>query len=751
MATYEALFRAVADFSKVRSEAKATSDALGGMGDGVDGANEKVKRGVPEIGNTITNGATKIVKAGAVALAGVAAGVVTTAFVKGWSRLTAIDTAKQKLLGLKMPAEQVEQVMKDALASVKGTAYGLGDAATVAASAVAAGVQPGEDLERTLKLVADAAFIGGASMSDMGSIFNKVAAKNKVSGDVLNQLGERGIPILQFLSKQLGVTTEDVVDLVSKGKVSFDDFRAAMETGLGGAAQQSGATFQGAVDNILASLGRMGANVLQPIFDRVKDALPGVLEAMQSVEPAFKGVGEAIAWLADNGEMLVPILAGLAAGLLTALAPAIWAAVTATWAWTTALLANPFTWIVVGVAALVAAIVWLVQNWDTAVAWITDVWGAIVGWLAGVWDAIVAGVTSFGKSVVAFFVGIWDSIVDTAKAVWNGILSFFQTILDNLLFIIIGPIGTLVLFIIANWDRITEATRQIWDAIVAFIASIPQRILAGIAFLSTLPGKVAVWFQGVLTEAQNKFNAVVSFIAGIPGRIFDGLVALGQLAAKAAVWFLGFLNAAKDKFNDTVAWIKSVPSKIMSALGNLGSLLTSSGKKLVDGFLKGIKSAWDGLTSWVKKGMENLRGLWPFSPAKWGPFSGRGYVTYSGEALGEDWAGSLVKQEPTVGSAAEGLIQAAARALRSAGDLNLDAAVRLTPVEVFTRQAAATSTAYTSSITDVSTTTSQGTIYHLYLNDWEIGMNSELEDAVRDIVGIVADARRLDRVSGGTA
>jgi hypothetical protein len=57
-----------------------------------------------------------------------------------------------------------------------------------------------------------------------------------------------------------------------------------------------------------------------------------------------------------------------------ALAPAIWAAVAATWAFTTALLANPLTWIVIAIAALVAAIVALWMNWDTVVAFISDVW-----------------------------------------------------------------------------------------------------------------------------------------------------------------------------------------------------------------------------------------------------------------------------------------------------------------------------------------------------------------------------------------
>ena len=100
----------------------------------------------------------------------------------GFDRAMNIEQAQFKLKGLGHDAESVDAIMKDALASVKGTAYGLGDAATVAASAVAAGIQPGENLERTLKLVADASAISGRTMDEMGAIFNKVATSNKVTG-----------------------------------------------------------------------------------------------------------------------------------------------------------------------------------------------------------------------------------------------------------------------------------------------------------------------------------------------------------------------------------------------------------------------------------------------------------------------------------------------------------------------------------------------------------------------------------------
>lgn len=222
------------------------------------------------------------------------AGILGYALVKGFGRLKAIDDARGKLTGLGHDAKSVEKVMASALASVKGTAFGLGDAATVAASAVAAGVKPGAALTRTLKLVADSATISGTSMSDLGAIFNKVASTGKVQGEVLKQLGERGIPILQFLGKELGKTPAEVAKLASAGKIGFATFQNAMERGLGGAALASGTTFTGALENVKAALGRLGANVLQGVFGQMPGLFAEAIAGLDTLGDHSKVIGERI-------------------------------------------------------------------------------------------------------------------------------------------------------------------------------------------------------------------------------------------------------------------------------------------------------------------------------------------------------------------------------------------------------------------------------------------------------------------------
>ena len=225
------------------------------------------------------------------AVGAVAAGVAV-AVGKGFSRLAAIDTAQAKLRGLGNDASTVTSIMGDALASVKGTSFGLGEAATVAASAVAAGIKPGEALQGHLKRIANNASAAGMSMQDMGSIFNRAATQaNGVQNDVISQLADKGIPIYQALADQMGVTAGEVFKMASDGKVDFETFSRAAEAAAGTVSQEIGKTVPGAAKNLMAAMGRIGANALGPLYAKIGPLIQAATSALGPIEDKAKTVG----------------------------------------------------------------------------------------------------------------------------------------------------------------------------------------------------------------------------------------------------------------------------------------------------------------------------------------------------------------------------------------------------------------------------------------------------------------------------
>lgn len=253
---------------------------LGGVEDEI--AKKSARGG---FGRKIFGGLAKVAKG-----TGLAAGATFAAsIVKGFGRLSAIENAEAKLKGLGHTTAEVEAITKNALNSVKGTAYGLDEAAGLAGNLVASGIKPGKDLERILKLVGDSAAISGREMSDMGMIWMQVASKGKLTGEDAMQLMEAGLPVWQMVGDQMNVTAAEAQDLASKGKVSFDVFAKAMEEKVGGAALASGNTTAGAFKNMNAALGRFGAEVLKGVFPLIgpmfKNLTVGIDAATKAVGP----------------------------------------------------------------------------------------------------------------------------------------------------------------------------------------------------------------------------------------------------------------------------------------------------------------------------------------------------------------------------------------------------------------------------------------------------------------------------------
>lgn len=246
------------------------------------------------LGTKLASKMGKTLKAGAIGAGVAVGGVLAGSIAKGMGRLTAIDQAQAKLKGLGNSTQDVGKIMDNALASVKGTAFGLGEAATVSAQMVAAGIKPGKELETTLRTVGDTAAIAGRSMEDVGLIFGSVAARGKLQGDDMLQLMSAGVPVLQLLAKETGKTSAEVSEMVSKGEIDFATFEKAMRGGVGGAAKEMGNTFSGALANMGASMGRFGEALVKPLFDASPKLMTAVGDIFDSMTDAFKPASEKI-------------------------------------------------------------------------------------------------------------------------------------------------------------------------------------------------------------------------------------------------------------------------------------------------------------------------------------------------------------------------------------------------------------------------------------------------------------------------
>lgn len=130
-------------------------------------------------------------------------------------------------------------------------------------------------------------------------------------------------------------------------------------------------------------------------------AVGGVVWLMQ--QAAALGVASA-AWIHNTAMMVVNKAGMVASAVASGVATGATAALTAAqWALNAAFVATPIGWIVLGLAAVVAAGVALYKNWDTVKAKAGEVWNSIKTAFGGIRDSITGAFSAAKEKVAGFF------------------------------------------------------------------------------------------------------------------------------------------------------------------------------------------------------------------------------------------------------------------------------------------------------------------------------------------------------------
>lgn len=656
-----------------------------------DGAFDAADKSATGFFGKLAKGALGVVSAAAAAIGGLAIG-------KGISRALNIEDAQAKLKGLGHDTQAVETIMNSALASVKGTAFGLDTAATVAATAVAAGIKPGQELERYLRLTADAATIAGVSMEEMGSILNKATTAGKVYTQELNQLADRGLPIFQWLQDEYGVTAEELRKMVERGEVDAATFRKVIEDNIGGAALASGDTTRGALANVGAAFGRLGAMFAGPALGLAKDFFNEIITIVDGIAEKLGPAVESLQWQIDGidftfGEDVLGIIDRLADGFSTL--SGMFSGLSG--------LTPLFTALAGAMAPLLTSLP-LIGRFLPA---ITGPVGAIVGLLAGLLieseplrESLAGLAQTVGTALAEAFGGAGDSLsafgpmisevlqvlgsglaeaitaitpaigilIEALGQVFEAISPLFEPLMQIVTAVLslLGPLGELIGAILpplielftAILGPVVTLAGTILEALVPVINGLVQVLTGLIDFLvGVFTGNweqawtgVQALFQGVMNTIGAAFQAIGTII----GAVWEGILGvLGGVLGWIGSTFQGAWNGLTGFFSGlwanisagvTTAWngvtsfFQGIPGKVMGFFTGIGTWLLDSGKALIQGFLDGVNSMLGTVGDVVGGAMDFIGGFFPHSPAKRGPFSGAGWT-----AVGDGGA-SLMKQ-----------------------------------------------------------------------------------------------------------
>jgi len=477
------------------------------------GLDDSIRKAVP---------GSQLLAKGILAITAAAAGLV----IKSISLAAELEQTEVAFTTLLGSGEAASQMMKDLQSFAASTPFQFTELADGAKKLAAFGVET-EDIIESMRMLGDVSAGIGAPIGEIAEIYGKAKVQGRLFMEDINQLTGRGIPIIQELAAQFGVTESEVRDLVSSGQVNFGHLEQAFVdlTSEGGKfsgmmeaqSQTIGGLWSTLKDNVTISLATIGTTIIDA-FD-LKDKMTGFIEGLENLTTNIQtfaelvsevGLKEALETIfSEETQFKIALIAG---AILGALVPAAYAAATAFFAMMIPLI--PF--ILIG-AALAALAYLIYANWD---------------------------------KLKAFFVSFWDSI----KGAWEAAKAWFS-----------GLVETIKSYFINKWNETKTQTLAIWTAIVTGVKDKATAIKEGIVnavqiaidWIKGLPGQAISWGRDLI-------NGFVDGVKRAASRLIDAVKGAIDDAIAAAKKLLGI----------------SSPSKVFEGFGlNVGA-----------GFIEGIDS-----------------------------------------------------------------------------------------------------------------------------------------------------------------
>lgn len=386
---------------------------------------------------------------------------------------------------------------------------------------------------------------------------------------------------------------------------------------------------------ILAVVGAAGP--LIPIISTVVSVIGTIVSVVGGVIGAFGAIGGVISTVVSSFGTLIGVASTLGLSISSVVLP--------------------IAGLVLGIGALAAGFIAALATSEQFRNALGQVIGALIGIVSPIIEAVLPalgqiaeGFMNMVNTVIAALVPMVTKIVEIAAAVLGALVPVAEWLGK-----VLGP----------AFDWLGGVVKAVFELIGKIIAD-AVNIITGIldVFLGAITGNWDQAWKGLGDILGNAWKLFEDLVGNSLALLRDALSNAGKAIADIwnALWGgLGdFLRGAwenitgrvKDGVGHVIDFLKGMPKSILDAIGNLGDLLKGSGSALIGGFIDGIRGAANGLKDAVKGVLGGISDFFPHSPAKVGPFSGRGYTTHSGRALIGDFAGAIRSGRDEVADAA---------------------------------------------------------------------------------------------------
>ena len=287
-----------------------------------------------------------------------------------------------------------------------------------------------------------------------------------------------------------------------------------------------------------------------------------------------------------------------------------------------------------------------VEVWNSVIEGIKNAWNGIVEFFVALWEGISSTATAAWTTITETVIAIVQPFIDVFMSIWNGLKDGLGQIFEGIKMVLSGAWETIksivmgaVLFIIdlvtldfnklgedlgLIWESIKSAISMVWDGICSYFSGIVSTIIGFFTgafeglktFLSGIwdsikETAIAMWnaickaildiIDAFVVSAKALWEGFKSFLSGLWEGIKSTAIDIwGGIKSGLGSIFDGIASGAQKTWDTMKNGVKDLCSGIKGFFSDLGKInLWDAGKSILNGFLSGLKSAFEGVKNFI--------------------------------------------------------------------------------------------------------------------------------------------------------
>jgi phage-related protein len=298
----------------------------------------------------------------------------------------------------------------------------------------------------------------------------------------------------------------------------------------------------------------------------------------------------------------------------------------------------------------------------------TGKWGKAWHSFTAAWRAALDALKAVPRLLIDLIEKPLTEIGAIVNVALGGFMARIERIPSDILNALSGLPSTIANLFSTAWSGLAAVADTAASDFWHWVTQLPTTVVNDLAALGTdVFNAIAGGFRTAVFGAEAGIGAIWGWLGGIGGRIIGALGDIGGM-----VWgymsnaFSTVLGGMTNGITAIWGWLGGLGGQIITGLGDIGTQMWNYAVHIMTRFVDGLGSMATAIINKVKSILGPLASLFPFSPPKEGPLSGRGDPIYWGhniiERIAEGMAGSSGALRSAMSGALGGLETAGAGA-----------------------------------------------------------------------------------------